>query len=182
MGLLGNVFTGMMNGPRGGGLGGSSGGLFGGSGVSPIAAGVLGLLAYKAFKSFSAPSPGASPTGGMAPRPAPEGGGLFAGTPLEKILNPGALTGGLNDLVDQFRRSGKGDVADSWVDKGNNKPIAPEDLGQVLSQEQIAFLMGRTGLSREELLAGLSQELPRAVDTLTPEGRVPDEHEMKRLA
>ncbi|HYC63180.1 MAG TPA: YidB family protein, partial [Reyranellaceae bacterium] len=78
--------------------------------------------------------------------------------------------------------NGKGEVADSWVQKGANKPVRPEELEQVLSPEQIAFLMGRTGLSREELLAGLSQELPKAVDTLTPEGHVPDEAEMKRLA
>jgi uncharacterized protein YidB (DUF937 family) len=184
MGLLGNVLTGMMNGPRGGALGGSlggsRGGMFGG-GVSPIAAGVLGLLAYKAFKSFSGPGQ-SQPAGqpGQAPRPGSDS--PFAGTPLENILKPGALSGGLSDLVDQFRSKGKGDLAESWVNKGSNKPVAPEDLEQVLSNEQIAFLMGRTGLSREELLAGLSQELPKAVDTLTPEGRVPDEAEMKRLA
>jgi uncharacterized protein YidB (DUF937 family) len=189
MGLLGNVLTGMMNGPRGGGLGGGLGGGgfgmprggmlggLGGGGISPIAAGVLGLLAYKAFKSFSGQS---RPAG--AGQPAGQEGGLFGGTPLEKILNPGALSGGLNDLVDQFRKRGKGDVAESWVTKGPNKSIAPEDLEQVLSPEQLAFLMGRTGLSREELLAGLSQELPKAVDTLTPDGHVPDENEMKRLA
>ena len=180
MSLLGNVLTGMMNGPRGGpmgGFGGSRGGMLGGGGMSPIAMGVLGLLAYKAFKGMSGPKPA------TAGQPTPQGqGGLFAGTPLDKILNPGALSAGLNDLVDQFRNKGKGEVAESWVAKGSNKSIAPEDLENVLSPEQIAFLMGRTGLSREELLAGLSRELPKAVDTLTPEGHVPDESEMKRLA
>ena len=194
MGLLGNVLTGMMNGPRGGGFGRPGGGMLGGGmlggrGMSPVAGAVLGLLAYKAFKNFSAPpkamgsghpsAPPPSPPGSMAPA---QGDGPFAGTPLDKILNPGALSGGLKDLVDQFRSKGKGEVAESWVGRGGNKPVAPEDLEQVLSPEQIAFLMGRTGLSREELLAGLSQELPKAVDTLTPEGHVPDENEMKRLA
>ena len=175
MGLLGNVLGGMMNGPRGGGMLG--GGMRSGRGMSPIAGAVLGLLAYKAFKGLTAQprQPGGLP-------PPQDGGGLFGGTPLDKILNPGALSGGLKDLVDQFRRNGKGEVADSWVQKGANKPVKPEELEQVLSPEQIAFLMGRTGLSREELLAGLSQELPKAVDTLTPEGHVPDEAEMKRLA
>ena len=189
MGLLGNVLTGMMNGPRGGSLGGGlgspRGGMFGGSGMSPIAAGVLGLLAYKAFKSFSnqsRPAGPGQPMGQPMGQPNGQDNGLFAGTPLDKILNPGALSGGLNDLIDQFRSRGKGDVAQSWVTRGPNKSIEPEDLEQVLSPEQIAFLMGRTGLSREELLAGLSQELPKAVDTLTPDGRVPDETEMKRLA
>jgi uncharacterized protein YidB (DUF937 family) len=39
--------------------------------------------------------------------------------------------------------------------------------------------MQETGLSRQELLDGLSKELPTAVDQLTPEGRVPSEQEMK---
>lgn len=172
MGLLDNVLTGMMNGPRGGAR---RGGLLGG-GMSPIAVGVLGLLAYKAFKNSSGPAPANS---GRAP---PPGGGLFSGTPMDKILNSAALSGGLKDLVDQFRGKDKGDVAESWVGKGANKPVAPEELEKVLSAEQLAFLMGRTGLSREELLAGLSQELPRAVDALTPDGRVPDEAEMARIA
>jgi uncharacterized protein YidB (DUF937 family) len=42
--------------------------------------------------------------------------------------------------------------------------------------------MHQTGMSREELLAGLSRELPKAVDQLTPDGRLPTEQEAARLA
>ncbi len=38
--------------------------------------------------------------------------------------------------------------------------------------------MSQTGMSREELLSGLSQQLPEAVDHLTPEGRLPTENEV----
>jgi uncharacterized protein YidB (DUF937 family) len=48
----------------------------------------------------------------------------------------------------------------------------------VLTEEQIAFLSERTGMSRDELLAGLSERLPQVVDELTPEGRVPTTEEM----
>jgi len=51
----------------------------------------------------------------------------------------------------------------------------------VLSEEQIKTLMAHTGLSREELLAGMSKELPGVVDTLTPDGRVPAPEEMARM-
>jgi uncharacterized protein YidB (DUF937 family) len=40
--------------------------------------------------------------------------------------------------------------------------------------------MSHSGLSRDELLSGLSQYLPQAVDSLTPAGRVPDENEIVR--
>ena len=41
--------------------------------------------------------------------------------------------------------------------------------------------MRETGLSRQELLDGLSRELPQAVDQLTPEGRIPNEQESSRV-
>src|SRR5215218_9326906 len=168
MGLL-DVLTGMRNGPRGHGSGG---------GMSPITMAVLGLLAYKAVKSFGGTGPRAG--SGMAT----PGGGL--GDLLKSGLGGaglgGILSGGLGDLVKQFQNAGTGDVADSWVSTGQNKPIAPADLGKVLTPEQIAFLTERTGLSREELLAGLSEQLPQAVNELTPQGRLPAPQDVERVA
>ena len=40
--------------------------------------------------------------------------------------------------------------------------------------------MTQTGMSRDELIAGLSQVLPEVVDKLTPQGRVPTEQELSR--
>jgi uncharacterized protein YidB (DUF937 family) len=36
-------------------------------------------------------------------------------------------------------------------------------------------------MSRDDLLRQLSQYLPQVVDQLTPEGRVPTEHEAQRM-
>ena len=41
--------------------------------------------------------------------------------------------------------------------------------------------MEQTGLTREELLDGLSETLPTTVDQLTPDGKIPSEAEAKRL-
>jgi len=41
-------------------------------------------------------------------------------------------------------------------------------------------LSRQTGLSREELLARLSRELPNAVDKYTPQGRIPTEADYSR--
>ena len=92
----------------------------------------------------------------------------------------GLLTSGLGDLLDQFHGAGKGDAARSWVGSGQNEPIAPHELSQVLTSEQIDFLTQRTGLSRGDLLAGLSEQLPSVVDGLTPAGRLPTSEEMNR--
>jgi uncharacterized protein YidB (DUF937 family) len=38
--------------------------------------------------------------------------------------------------------------------------------------------MSQSGLSRDELLTGLSQHLPDVVDHLTPDGRLPTDDEV----
>ena len=102
-------------------------------------------------------------------------GGLLAGGAAGSILS-----GGLNDLLKQFQQAGKEDVAKSWVDTGPNQSIEPDDLGKALGSDQINALMAQSGLSRNELLQGLSQQLPDVIDQLTPDGRLPTEQELSR--
>jgi uncharacterized protein YidB (DUF937 family) len=66
------------------------------------------------------------------------------------------------------------------VSPGPNKQISPGDLGKALGVDQINTLTSQTGLSREELLAGLSQHLPDVINHLTPDGRLPTDSEMAR--
>jgi uncharacterized protein YidB (DUF937 family) len=95
-------------------------------------------------------------------------GSILSGTSMGEILS-----GGLRDLVESFKSSGKGEIADSWVRTGPNKPISPQELERAISPEVWATLSEHTGLSREDLLSRLSRELPEAVDRYTPEGRLP---------
>jgi uncharacterized protein YidB (DUF937 family) len=88
------------------------------------------------------------------------------------------LSGGLGDLLKQFQQNGHGDAANSWVGSGPNKTIAPGDLAKALGADQLDQLSSQSGLSREDLLQGLSQYLPQVVDHLTPEGRLPNENEV----
>ena len=92
----------------------------------------------------------------------------------------GILSGGLAELIDRFKQSGFGDTADSWVRPGPNKQIGPSELEQAIGPEVLESLSARTGLSRQELLARLSRELPEAVDKYTPDGRLPTEAELSR--
>jgi len=85
----------------------------------------------------------------------------------------GLLSGGLAELVERFKQGGQAEAVDSWVSTGPNKQIAPAQIEQAVGPEVLETLSKQTGLSREELLARLSRELPDAVDKYTPEGRLP---------
>ncbi len=183
MGLL-DVLNGMQNGPRGpsdpSAQSSSSGGM------SPMTMAILGLLAWKAIRHFTASQLGAAPQ--PAPAPAPSGNATSGG--LGNILSGGlggllaggaagsVLSGGLGDLLNQLQQSGHGETANSWVGSGQNKPVSPGDLANALGADQIDHLTSQTGMSRDELLNGLSQYLPQVIDHLTPNGRLPTEDEV----
>ena len=193
MGLI-DVLNGMQNGPRGQRAPAPAGS---GGGMSPMTMALLGLLAYKALKAFtggqsSAAQPNAAPVKpgtqpGTAAASQSESGGLgdLLKGGLGGLLAGGAagsvLSGGLNDLLKQFQQSGQGDVAKSWVGSGANKAISPEDLASALGADRINAVAAFSGMSREDLLSGLSQQLPDVVDQLTPDGRLPTEQEASRL-
>ena len=100
-------------------------------------------------------------------------GGLLAGGAAGS-----AISGGLGDLLKQLQQSGHGEAANSWVGNGPNKQIAPGDLAGALGADQINSLVSQSGLSRDELLSGLSRMLPDVINHLTPDGRLPTESEL----
>jgi uncharacterized protein YidB (DUF937 family) len=92
----------------------------------------------------------------------------------------GLLSGGLGELLENFKQSGHGETAESWVGTGPNKPVTPPQLEQAIGPEVLETLSKQTGLSREELVARLSRELPDAVDKYTPNGRLPTKTDFPR--
>jgi uncharacterized protein YidB (DUF937 family) len=191
MGLL-DVLHGMQNGPRGAREPDTTGG-----GMSKMAMALVALLGYKALKSYTGSQPTPAPGSNPSVNPtettsvSPSSGGIMGGLgnllkgPLGGILAGAAagsaVNGGLSDLLNQFRNAGHGDAAGSWVGNGPNKPVSPADLSKVLGADQINTMMSHSGLSRDELLTGLSEHLPQLVDRLTPNGRMPTDEEMSRL-
>ncbi|MEO6061578.1 MAG: YidB family protein [Thermoflexales bacterium] len=103
-------------------------------------------------------------------------GGLVGGASAGSVLS-----GGLRDLVERFKQNGHAEAADSWVKTGPNQPIGSDHLEKAIGPDVLGTLAEKTGLSREELLARLTRELPGAVDKFTPQGRLPTEEEAGRL-
>ena len=85
----------------------------------------------------------------------------------------GLLGRGLSELVDHFTKGGHGETANSWINHGPNRDIPQADLERVIGSQTLADLEQRTGLSKSELLARLSRDLPTAIDRYSPDGRLP---------
>ena len=139
----------------------------GGSLAKPLIIALLALLASRAMSGGQKKAPVEMP---KLPEAVPE--------PAE---NPGSVLDGLGGLIDQFQKKGLGDVIDSWVNRGTNKGVAPDQVSVALGGDVVNELSRRTGLSRDQVVAELARMLPNVVDKLTPDGRLPTRQEIMRL-
>ena len=111
------------------------------------------------------------------------GAGQSASTGSQPTSNEGAggLLGGLGGLLNKLQQGGLGNATNSWVGSGQNRPVAPGQLGSALGPNIIKTLAQQTGLSEDELTKQLSQVLPGVVDKLTPNGRLPTIAELSQM-
>lgn len=93
---------------------------------------------------------------------------------MTQLLGKDSGIGGLNGLIQAFQKSGLSEIVNSWVSTGANLPISPEQVKQGLGGQLLQQLSAGTGLSPEACSSQLSSLLPTLVDSLTPEGKVPE--------
>jgi uncharacterized protein YidB (DUF937 family) len=158
------------------------------SGISAATKALLVVLAAKAAKDYMTQAQGAGPVaggglggilGGLGSMlGAGDGQGGAMGGGLGGLLGGLGGAGGLGALVDQFTHNGHGQAMQSWISNGPNQALAPEQVGQALGEQPLQELEQTTGLPRQNLLQQLAQELPAAMDHVTPNGRLPTEQEL----
>ncbi len=103
------------------------------------------------------------------------GGQAGTSSPLVKSaldLLGGAQGGGLGSLVQAFQQNGLGHLMDSWIGTGQNLPVSPAQIQQVLGP-RVQQLAQQHGMSPDAVSQALSQLLPGLVDHLTPNGHLP---------
>ena len=130
--------------------------------LGKLAVAVLGILAYQNRDKIGDLIRGA---GNRDPNN-PQGG-------LMDQLSKGVSGTALGDILDRFRNAGVGSKVDSWVGTGPNEPIEPKDVETGIDEDTLTALSMQTGLSRDELIARITKDLPEAVDKLTPKGELP---------
>ena len=147
--------------------------------MRPSMTALLTVLAVAGYQNrdrlgqlLGAPAQGDSAPRGLGDEAGRQGGEALGGAMAGAGLG-GVLAQGLRDVVESFRSAGQGEIADSWVGHGPNKPVAPATLAGAIGADTLDALTRQTGLSRKEILTRLSRDLPRTVDSATPEGRLP---------
>ena len=128
-----------------------------------LAIAMLGVLAYQNRDKLGELIRGA----GRGTDPNNPQGGL-----LDQV-SKGVSGTALGDILERFRNAGSGSKVNSWVRQGPNEPIEPQEVESAIDEETLSSLSQQTGLSREELIARITQALPEAVDKMTPDGELP---------
>lgn len=83
-------------------------------------------------------------------------------------------TGGITGLVQKFSGKGLGDIVNSWVGMGQNLPVSPQQIQQVLGNDTVKQFASKLGINSDQATQQLSTILPKVVDKLTPNGQIPE--------
>jgi len=107
-----------------------------------------------------------------------------SGSPLRGVLmnvlghggsQTGGAGGGLGGLLSNFEQAGLGHIAPSWIGNGPNQPVSQQQLQTVFGEDQVQTMSRQSGMAPHDFLSQLSQHLRRVVDSMTPNGRLPNE-------
>jgi uncharacterized protein YidB (DUF937 family) len=93
-------------------------------------------------------------------------------TSIMDVLVNNKQTGGLDGLVGTLSKGGLGNVVDSWISTGKNKPVKTSQLNNVLSSDVVSQIAAKLGISNTAALAMVAKFLPLIVDKLTPDGKI----------
>ncbi len=92
---------------------------------------------------------------------------------VSSMFSDGTLS--LSKFKEHADKAGLGDIFDSWVGKGENKPITAEQVKQAADPENLQAIADKAGVSVDEAANKLSKVLPDVVDKATPDGVLPSD-------
>ncbi len=90
---------------------------------------------------------------------------------VTNMVSDGSIS--LDKFKERAHQAGLGDIFDSWVGKGENKPISAEQVKQTADPQNLQRIADEAGVSVDEAAEQLSKALPKVVDHMTPDGLLP---------
>ena len=97
---------------------------------------------------------------------------------MQMLADRGNAGGGLGGLMNTLQNAGLGDQLKSWIGTGENMPISGDQLSQALGSDKLREIASQLGMSHGEVSGGLADILPQMIDKLSPNGQLPDNHNM----
>ena len=98
---------------------------------------------------------------------------------MQMLANKGDTGGaGLGGLMNSLQNAGMGEQLKSWIGTGENMPISGDQLTSALGSDKIADIAGKLGMPDSAVSGGLASMLPQIIDKLSPNGQLPDNHNM----
>jgi uncharacterized protein YidB (DUF937 family) len=79
----------------------------------------------------------------------------------------------LSSITERFRESGLDKQVQSWISKGENLPVAGDQIERVLGSDVVASIAGKLGITQVEAADEMAEAVPEVVDEMTPEGELP---------
>lgn len=114
--------------------------------------------------------------GGGSPGTAPGGtpaNSAIVTQVLAMLRGQGGATNGLSSLLQAFENGGLGHLFQSWVGTGQNLPVSPDQIQNVLGHSGLLQRIAQaTGMQPGDVAQHLSTVLPQIVDHLTPKGQI----------
>lgn len=74
----------------------------------------------------------------------------------------------LASLVRKAMDGGLEEVVGTWIGQGENAPIEPERVGEIVDEERIEIFAEKLGIGKESAQKALADALPVIVDKATP--------------
>ena len=97
---------------------------------------------------------------------------------MQMLADRGNAGGGLGGLMNTLQNAGLGDQLKSWIGTGENMPISGDQLSQAVGSDKLREIASQLGMSHGEVSGGLADILPQMIDKLSPNGQLPDNHNM----
>lgn len=79
----------------------------------------------------------------------------------------------MGGLLDTLAKSGLAEQKESWLGSGENQSVTGAQIQQALPGDTLQQVAEEAGVSPDRAADALAQELPRAIDRMTPNGEVP---------
>ncbi|WGE80588.1 YidB family protein [Actinobacillus equuli subsp. haemolyticus] len=103
------------------------------------------------------------------------GGNGNQSTALQLIQALLQSQGGVEGIIAKLQQGGLDDLLKTWISADEeNAPVSGEQIANVFGQENLQAAAQEAGVEEKDASDLLAEFLPKIVDTLTPDGQLPD--------